>query len=164
MEPEEIPQREDGSGFATAFIAGLIIVAVVAAALVLVTHLTRPHGNTVGQSLPFGPAERAYVPQIQFQGGQMSQSSNLLNQEFVYVAGTVTNAGNRTIRALDVAFEFRDPFNQLVLRDPQHLIDSSAAPLRAGESRDFQVTLGSHLPSEWNRQYPAIRITGVLLQ
>jgi hypothetical protein len=164
MEPEANPRSEEKSGFATAFIAGVIIVAVCAAALVLITRLTRPHASNADQNLPFGPAERAYVPEIQFQGGEMSQSSNLLNQEFIYVAGTVTNAGNRTIRALDVVFEFRDPFNQLVLRDPQHLIDHTAESLKAGQSRDFQVTLGSHLPSEWNRQYPALRVTGVLLE
>jgi len=37
-------------------------------------------------------------------------------------------------------------------------------PLKAGESRDFSVTLGAHLPSEWNRQYPAIRVAGLILE
>jgi hypothetical protein len=68
------------------------------------------------------------------------------------------------VRAMEVTFEFRDPFNQIVLRDPQRLIEPTADPLKAGQSRDFQVTLGAHLPTEWNRQYPAIHITGLILE
>jgi len=68
------------------------------------------------------------------------------------------------VRALDVVLEFRDPFNQVVLRDPQRVITADEKPLQPAESRDFQITLGAHLPVEWNRQYPAFRITGLVLQ
>jgi len=94
----------------------------------------------------------------------MSQATNFLNQEFTYVAGTVSNNGPRTVRALDAVVEFRDQFNQVVLRDPQRIILTDGQPLKAGESRDFSVTLGTRLPSEWNRQYPAIRVAGLILE
>lgn len=137
---------------------------VLAGGLVLLSRVTRPHPPGAGQKPPFGPTEQAYAPQIRFQPGEMSQSSNLLNQEFTYVAGTVTNAGNRTLRALNVNFEFHDPFKQVVLRDAQILIDPVGKPLGPGQSLTFQVTLGAHLPSEWNREYPLIRITGIILE
>lgn len=137
---------------------------VLAAGLVLLTRVTRPRPPGAGEKPPFGPTEQAYAPQIHFQSGEMSQSSNLLNQEFTYVTGTVTNVGSRTLRALNVNFEFHDPFNQVVLRDAQILIDPAGQPLGPGQSRTFQVTLGAHLPSEWNRAYPLIRITGMILE
>lgn len=137
---------------------------VLAGGLVLLSRVTRPHPTGAGQKLSFGLTEQTYAPQIRFQPGGMSQSSNLLNQEFTYVAGTVTNAGNRTLGALNVNFEFHDPFHQVVLRDAQTLIDPAGKPLGPGQSRTFQVTLGAHLPSEWNREYPLIRITGMILQ
>ena len=87
-----------------------------------------------------------------------------MNQEFIYVAGTVSNGGTRTVRALEVQFEFRDPFNQIILRDTQRIIAAQAQPLKPGDARDFQITLGQHLPSEWNRQYPAVRVTGLVLE
>ncbi len=137
---------------------------ILAGGLVLLSRATRSHRPGAGQKPPFGPTEQSYAPQIRFQSGEMSQSSNLLNQEFTYVAGTVTNGGNRTVRALNVDFEFHDPFKQVVLRDAQILIDPAGKSLGPGQSRAFQVTLGAHLPTEWNREYPLIRITGMILE
>src|SRR5690348_824189 len=163
-EPAETNNGKERNGFPAAFAIGIVIMLILAGGLVLLSRVTRPHPPGAGQKPPFGPAEQAYAPQIRFQPGEMSQSSNLLNQEFTYVAGTVTNAGNRRLRALNVNFEFHDPFNQVVLRDAQTLIDPAGKPLGPGQSRTFQVTLGAHLPSEWNRAYPVIRVTGMILE
>ncbi|HEV3481602.1 MAG TPA: FxLYD domain-containing protein [Candidatus Acidoferrales bacterium] len=163
-EPGENENGKERSGFPAAFAVGIVIMLVLAGGLVLLSRATRSHLPGAGQKPPFGPTEQAYALQIRFQSGEMSQSSNLLNQEFTYVAGTVTNAGNRTLRALNVNFEFHDPFRQVVLRDAQILIDPAGKPLGPGQSRTFQVTLGAHLPSEWNREYPLIRITGMILE
>jgi hypothetical protein len=132
--------------------------------LVWLTRVTQSRVPAQVGKLPFGLDEQAYSQQIHFQPGQMSQATNFLNQEFTYVAGTVTNSGSRAIRALDVVLEFRDPFNQVVLRDPQRVITADEQSLKPAESRNFQITLGAHLPVEWNRQYPAVRITGLVLQ
>ena len=163
-EPGDKDSSEEKSQFPAAFAVGVVIMIILAAGLVLLTRVTRPRTPGAGEKPPFGPTEQAYAPQIHFQPGEMSQSSNLLNQEFTYVAGTVTNGGKRTVRALNVNFEFHDPFNQVVLRDAQILIDPAGQPLGPGQSRPFQVTLGAHLPSEWNRAYPLIRITGMILE
>ena len=93
----------------------------------------------------------------------MAHSTNFLNQEFTFIAGTLSNGGDRAIGALEVEIVFRDPFNQVVLRDTERLIGSAAQPLGAGQQRDFQVVL-ERLPSDWNRQYPSIRATGLLLE
>jgi hypothetical protein len=163
MEAEGTDDRRDRRGFPAAFAMGVVIMLFVVAGLVWLTRITQSRGSAPVGKLPFGTEEQAYAQHIHFQGGQMSQATNFLNQDFTYVAGTVSNDGPRTVRALDVTLEFRDPFSQVVLRDPQRLILGDGPPLKAGESRDFQVTLGAHLPSEWNRQYPAMRVTGLLL-
>jgi hypothetical protein len=163
MEAEGSDDRRGRSGFPAAFAMGVVIVLLLTGGLVWLTRVTQSRGARPVGKLPFGPEEQAYAQHIHFQGGQMSQATNFLNQEFTYVAGTVSNDGSRALRALDVMFEFRDPFNQVVLRDPQRIL-ADGSLLKAGESRDFQVTLGAHLPSEWNRQYPAIRVTGLLLE
>jgi len=164
MGGEGTDDRRDRRGFPTAFVMGVVITGLLAGGLIWLTRVTQSRGSVPIGKLPFGPDEQAYTQHIHLQGGQMSQATNFLNQEFTYVAGTVSNDGPRTVRALDVVFEFRDPFNQVVLRDPQRLLLNEGPPLKAGQSRDFQVTLGAHLPSEWNRQYPAIRVTGLLLE
>ena len=163
MEPESSAGRNERNNFLPAFVIGLGVVLLLAAGLVYLTRVTQSRGPAA-EKLNFGAEEQDYARQIHFQGGQMSQATNFLNQEFTYVAGTVANDGPRAVRALDVVFEFRDPFNQVVLRDTQRLIESTAQPLKSGQSRDFQITLGAHLPSEWNRQYPAVRVTGLILE
>jgi hypothetical protein len=163
MDPLET-DREEKNGFPVAFAAGACVVLVLAAGLVLLTRSTTQTQRTAAiERLPFGPQEQAYAQHIQFQDIQMAQSSNLLNQEFTYVAGTILNDGDRGVRALEVTFEFHDQFNQVILRETQRLIPRNAQPLAAGEHRDFQFTL-EHIPSGWNRQYPSIRVTGLILQ
>ncbi|HXX43593.1 MAG TPA: hypothetical protein VEJ38_02610 [Candidatus Acidoferrales bacterium] len=165
MEPEvPAPSRHKSSSFPAAFAIGVVITLLVAGGFVWLTRVMQTRGPAPIGKLPFGPNEQTYAQQIHFQPGEMSQATNFLNQEFTYVAGTVTNAGPRTLRALDVVIEFRDAFNQVVLRDPQRIILTDEQPLKAGGSRDFSVTLGAHLPTEWNRQYPAIRVTGLVVE
>jgi hypothetical protein len=163
VEAEGTDDRRDRRRFPAAFAMGFVITLLLAGGLVWLTRVTESRGPGPVGKLPFGPAEQDYAQHIHFQGGPMSQATNFLNQEFTYVAGTVSNDGPRTLRALDVMFEFHDPFNQVVLRDPQRIL-TNGSPLKAGESRDFQVTLGAHLPSEWNRQYPLVRVTGLILE
>jgi len=164
MAAEGSEQRTKRSGFPAAFAVGLVLVLLLVGGLVWLTRITQSRVPAQVGKLPFGPGEQADAQQIRFQPGQMSQATNFLNQEFTYVAGNVTNRGQRAVRALDVVLEFRDPFNQVVLRDPQRVITADEKPLQPAESRDFQITLGAHLPVEWNRQYPAFRITGLVLQ
>lgn len=164
MATEVSQDRRKSSSFPAAFAIGVVVTLILAGGLVWLTRVTQSRGPAPIGTLPFGAVEQAYAQQIHFQGGQMSQATNFLNQEFTYVAGTVSNDGPRTLRALDAVLEFHDPFNQVVLRDPQRLILNDGRPLKAGENRDFNVTLGAHLPSEWNRQYPAIRVTGMILE
>jgi hypothetical protein len=93
----------------------------------------------------------------------MAHSTNFLNQEFTFVAGTTRKQGDRAVTGLQVSIEFHDQFNQTVLRDSEIILPPTAQPLPAGQMRDFQVIL-ERIPSDWNRQYPSIRVIGLLLQ
>ncbi len=164
IEDQEQADGEQRSQFPLAFAAGACIVLILVGGLVLATHFVQRHGPAApGVKLPFGPAEQAYAGSIHFDGIQMSRSSNLLNEEFTYVNGTLSNDGSRTLRGLDVALEFRDPFGQLILRDTERLVQPASPPVPAGQQRDFQVTL-EHVPAEWNQQLPSIRVTGLILE
>jgi hypothetical protein len=142
--------------------AGVVLLLLVAAIL-----LSRGSGekNALGQPapLPFGAAEQAYVPQIHFSALQLTQATNMLNQEFTYVVGTVSNTGNRPVRTIEVTVEFHDLVNQLVLRDTVPVFAPGAPPLAPGREREFQLTF-EHVPAGWNHQPPSIRVTGLDLQ
>lgn len=163
MEPEQQSERAEGNRFPVAFLAGVIVVFVIVAGVVLLSRTSHTGGSALAEKLPFGPAEQAYTARIHFKDIQMARATNFLNQEFTYVAGTISNDGTRTIRQLEVTMEFHDPFNQVVLRETRQLMGSNARPLTGGNTREFQVSL-DHVPAEWDQQYPAIRVTGLVLE
>jgi len=164
MDPEPGRGSEERSGFPEAFVAGLGIVFIVGACVVLLTRHSRTQQVAAAAAkLPFGPAEQAYASNIQISDVKMARAMNLLKQEFTYVGGTVTNNGARSVAGLVVAIEFRDPFNQVVLRDTQQLIGARNATLAPGQHRDFEVAV-EHVPAQWNQQPPTFRVTGLLFQ
>jgi len=166
MDREPGTGSDERSGFPVAFVAGLIIVFIVGACVVLLTRHTSTRqaaAAAASAKLPFGPAEQAYASNIQISDIRMARATNLLRQEFTYVGGTITNSGTRPIRALSVVIEFYDPFNQVVLRDTKQLIGMRDALLGAGQHRDFEVVL-ERVPAQWNQHVPTFRVTGLVLQ
>lgn len=155
-------EREEKSGFPVAFAIGIAVVLALVGGLILATRMTRSKAPAA-QPLPFGPAEQAAAARIHFLEPQMAQASNYLNQQVTYVAGTISNDGVATIREVEVAFEFHDPFDQVILRETRRLLGPGARPIGGGGRRDFQVTL-DYVPTQWNQQYPAMRITGLQLE
>jgi len=163
MLPGDSVNYEEKSRFPIAFLAGVVVVAILGVILFFVVKSTQPKGIAAAKNLPFDAQEQAYAPRIQFTGIQMAHSTNFLNQEFTFVAGTIVNSGDKAIVALQVVIDFHDQFNQSVLRDSEVLLQPPVAPLPAGQMRDFQVIL-ERIPSDWNRQYPSIRVIGLVLQ
>lgn len=146
-----------------AFAAGALVVLLLFGGLLLLTRTMRLNAPPAAEKFPFGAPEQAYAEHIHFTNIEMSRAANFLNQEFTYVTGRVSNDGARTLRGLAVTLEFHDPFNQVILRETQSLVDSKTRPLDGGQRRDFQITL-EHVPAEWNQQYPTIRVTGLILE
>jgi len=163
MLPGDSLDYQEKNRFPGAFLAGVVVVLIVAGILAFAIEKSKPTGIAAAKNLPFGQQEQSYAPKIQFTGIQMAHSSNFLNQEFTFVAGTIVNNGDKAIVGLQVIIEFHDQFNQTILRDSEMLIQPPAMALPGGQMRDFQVIL-ERIPSDWNRQYPSIRVSGLVLQ
>jgi hypothetical protein len=163
MEPGEIDQEEK-SRFPAALAAGAVVILFVAGAIVLLSHFITPPRQAADVTLPFGAAEQAYASQVHFQNLQLSHSNNLLNQEFTYVGGIVSNDGPRAVDAIEVVIEFHDAFHQVILRETERPIRRTDMPLRVAEQREFQITIEQGIPSQWDQQYPSIRVTGLSLE
>jgi len=129
----------------------------------LVGHYTPAPAKPVVQALPMGTAEQAYVPQIRFLEPKVGRAANFLNQEVTFVFGTVENAGTRPVQQIEVALEFHDLFNQVILRDKQRLFGETAVALQPNERRDFEIGYET-MPVQWNQAYPTMRITGLALK
>ena len=122
------------------------------------------HQHACSSSSAVWRRESAYAPKIQFQDIQLARSTNMLNQEFTYVGGTLSNGGDRAVGGLEATFEFHDQFNQVVLRETPAIDCAACASLwpRAAQ-QPFQIVL-EHVPADWNQQNPTIHITGLVLQ
>jgi hypothetical protein len=162
MEPGETSYREQKRQFPFALAAGAIIVLLIFGLFLVLTRVTRSRDTANVAKLPFGASEQAYAQNIHFLDIQLAHAGNFLNQDFTYVAGTVFNDGPRKIRAMEVTVEFHDPFHQVILRDTNRLI-GGAGGLDAEQRSPFQIQM-EHLPAEWDKQYPSIRVTGLILE
>lgn len=162
MEPQASADGGEKSRFPAAFAAGAGVVLLLLGGLWLLTRTAQPV-RPGRQKLPFGAAEQAYAGQIHFQSGEMSHATNFLNQEFIYVEGGISNDGARAVRGLEVTLEFRDALEQVILRHTERLIEPGSETLAGGKQRNFRVTF-EHIPSAWTQQYPAIHVTGLVLE
>lgn len=145
------------------FVAGMVVVLLLGGAVYFGSRLIKPSGGSGETHLPFGSAEQAYTERIHFLHPAMSQAMNFLNQEFTYISGEISNDGTQTIRAMELTLEFRDPFNQLILREMQRVVTPQDRALAGGQRQPFTITI-EHIPAEWNQQYPSIRVTGLVLE
>lgn len=146
-----------------AFLAGLIIVLVVAGAIVLMSRTVHVAAPPAPPPMPFGPQEQAYAARIQINNVQLARSSNLLNQQFTYVSGTLLNNGDRTVTGVTMTVDFNDSQNKVVLHDSEPVISATDSPIQAGGSHDFQMTI-ERFPETWNQEMPSVRITGLVLK
>jgi hypothetical protein len=155
--------QESSRGSPIVLIIGAVALAVLIGALYWASRYAPAPTKAPDQPLPMGTAEQTYVPKIEFLEPQVAAASNFLNQQVIFVFGTVRNNGPRGVRQIEVTLEFHDVFGQVVLRDKQRLFGARAVPLESYQNRDFQLTY-EYLPVQWNQAYPSIHITGLALQ
>lgn len=154
--------ESESSRLPLAVLGGAGVVLLVLGGLYLLTRASSPAGPVVEQPLPFGDAESGYAQQIRFSNPQMSRAANMLNQEVTFIIGTLENSGGRTIRQIEVTVEFHDLINQLVLREAHRLLPGGVR-VGPGKRQDFQINF-DHVPNDWDRRYPSLRVTGLQLE
>lgn len=149
-------------------VAAVLGLAVVTGILWLGRPGSEPSTVPVPAALPpLGPGTEAYISQIEFSELELSRWENFIGQEVTYLDGTITNHGERVVVALELTVEFYDTLEQVVLRETFRPIGaqpptSATRPVTSGQARRFRVGF-EHIPREWNRQLPRVRVTGLLL-
>src|SRR5260370_29615845 len=102
----------------------------------------------------------------------MRDSTSLSGGKSTFIDGHIRNTGNQTVTGITVQVIFRNneamppqietlPLSLIRTREPY--IDTqpvSAAPLKPGDERDFQLIFES-LPANWKMQIPEIHIIQV---
>ena len=146
-------------------------VAVIAAVVIVILE----HGAGRTTVAPVNAASDPYAVSLPITNLQMSESSNLAGGKVTYLDGHIANKGDRTVAGSAVQVLFRNSAGEVAQNETQALkiirtrnpyIDIeplSAAPLKAGEERDFRLIF-DHVTPDWDGAYPQLRILHVTLQ
>jgi hypothetical protein len=116
---------------------------------------------SISQSrFPFGPAEQAYAPKLQFENFEMSRAESFIHQEVTYLAGDVLNTGDRALSGIEATIEFQDDMHQIALRETRPILFGASALLAPGKTAHFEISF-DHVPPSWNMQLPSVRVAGL---
>jgi hypothetical protein len=158
----QVERGEEPRSLWPSLLIGVVVVAVVVGIFAWMGKQPAGPAPTVAP-MPFGAAEKAYTSQLKFEQMKVSRFANMLNQEVTYLDGIVVNKGNRSVANVQLNVEFFNVENQVVKSQTVHLLGDGAAPIAAGESREFR--LGFELiPDDWDMQVPNVRVIGILFR
>ena len=177
-EPDAKAKQESGflashqAGEATSWLPWIIAAAVIILGLVIlivVGDRVNPDSRPTGTAM--APAD-PYAANLSIAGLQMSEATSFSGAKVTYIDGQITNHGNQTLTAITVQVGFHSDVGQFaqrlafpltLIRTRQPYVDLqpvSAAPIEPGQSRDFRLIFDT-VPSDWNLQYPEIRVISV---
>ena len=116
-----------------------------------------------------------YIASLKLSDFKMSAAENFIGATVSYIDGSITNGGDKTVTHLLVEVSFKDEMGQAAQEEEVPLqvirtngaypepVDLSVSPLAPGQTQPFRLTF-DHISAQWNRQYPAIRITDVVVK
>lgn len=163
IEPSPVAEERDSSRW-TITIAVVAVMAVMGVIALLLRS---------GPRSASGPPP--YAANLKLSDFKMSAAENFVGATVSYVDGTVSNTGDKVVKHIVVEVKFRDDMGQLAQREEMPLkalktagpypeaVDFNFSPLAPGQSQPFRLTFES-ISAQWNRQYPEIQITDVVLK
>lgn len=160
MQLPEAPQP-DGGRFSFALSVAAAAVLICLAGFYFLPGRQSPSRGNVDAHPPFGPVERGYSSKVRVENLALSRAENFLHQEVYILSGELVNDGDRNLGEVELTVEFFDQLNQAVLREARLALAPPAQPLAAAERRVFEISF-EHIPTSWNMQLPAARVTGLL--
>jgi len=163
FENPDSPQKQSKFSVMTIVMGVLVALAIVLSLWFLFEPL-QGHRPAFQQAvnLNMKPAEQEYAKKIEFANIAMSRAENFLHQEVTTMNGEIYNGGNQPVGGLALTAEFFDDMSQVVLRETRPVFSSPKASLAAGERRSFEISF-DHVPSSWNMQAPAVRVSHLQL-
>lgn len=107
------------------------------------------------------PEAKAYVANLKLAGVELKANESYFGQTVVEITGSITNAGDRELRQVDLYCVFYDAYSQVVLREPATIVRPREGVLKPGETRAFRLPF-DNLPGSWNQAMPQLVIGQIL--
>ena len=103
---------------------------------------------------------RAYLPELDLSGVEMSAMDNSLGQTLVEITGTIANTGNRDVRSIRLNCVFFDVYGL-----EHHRVLSTIVRTRDGlepdSEREFRLPFDD-IPEGWNQVMPSLYIAEIV--
>ena len=162
-QPTPVAEERDSSRL----IIGIAVAVVIAGALAAAFLLREPPKA----AKPPSP----YIASLKLSDFKMSAAENFVGHTVSYIDGAITNTGDKTVTHAVVEVIFRDEMGQMAQREEMPLqvvrsngaylepVDLGVSPLAPGQTQPFRLTFDS-ISAQWNRNYPEIRVTDVMVK
>jgi hypothetical protein len=117
----------------------------------------------------------AYLSSLQLSHLKMSAAENFVGASVTYLDGIISNTGDKTVIHSVVHVAFRNSLGEVAQAEdvPLHVlqtggpyldaVDLLTSPLAPGQSKPFRLTF-EHVSSDWNQQYPELKIADVTVK
>jgi hypothetical protein len=142
--------------------AGGVFVLLLIVGVVLLTRGGKSTGNPADPNLA----------KLQVSNLHMSTAQNFAGGSVTYIEGKLTNGADRKVTGASVQVIFKNSLGEITQKDTlpvtvllpnvpyvdYGLIDR--APLAAGQTRDFRLTL-EHVTTDWDGQVPTVKVVSI---
>ena len=156
------PTNESESRSWAPMAAGGVFVLLLVAGVVLLTRGGKSTGNPADPNLA----------RLQVSNLHMATAQNFAGGSVTYIEGKLTNGTDRKVTGASVQVIFKNSLGEIAQKDTlpvtvllpnvpyvdYGLIDR--APLAAGQSRDFRLTL-EHVTTDWDGQVPTVKVVSI---
>lgn len=157
-----VQQQEEKRNILPMVIGGVFVLVLIAC-VVLLTRAGKPANTSSGDP---------NLTKLQVSGLHMATAENFAGGSVTYIEGKLANGSDRKITGANVQVIFKNSLGEIAQKDTlpvtvllpnvpyvdYGLIDR--APLAAGQTRDFRLTL-EHVTTDWDGQIPTVRVVSI---
>jgi hypothetical protein len=144
-------------------VIGVVVVAVIIAVVVFATRAGKPSNTS---------ASDPNLAKLQVSDLHMATAQNFAGGSVTYIEGKLTNGTDRKVTGASVQVIFKNSLGEIAQKETlpvtvllpnvpyvdYGLIDR--APLAAGQTRDFRLTL-EHVTTDWDGQVPTVKLVSI---
>jgi hypothetical protein len=111
---------------------------------------------------PLTEEARAYVREqkLKLSGVGIGAHENYMQQSVVEITGNIGNAGERTLKTVELNCVFYDAYGLVVLRERVPIVSAKIGSLAPGETKPFRLPF-DNIPEAWNQAMPQLVIAGI---
>jgi hypothetical protein len=112
---------------------------------------------------PLTTEARAYAKNLKLANVTMKAHESYLKQSVVEITGDIQNAGDRTLKLVEITCVFYDAYGQVALRERVPIVSPKLGLVPPGQTRPFRLPF-DNVPEGWNQAMPQLVIAGIQFQ